>query len=217
MYYRLATDEGKRKKYAYAIGLGGWPREDVSCSKCNREWKKSTIDEFGVSTPVVLSNDNYPDYMWYYITHISEKAKSVMELEGITGFKVEDALIISFDELTEAQKKELRWDGVKVNKIPSNPPHYYKLHVCIGAEYHENSNLVLLESCDDCGYEKYVSKGKEWVDSSEGIFLKKGSLIGYDLFKVKGYGATIFCSEKFVEAYKRHALTGLDFDEIEVI
>ena len=29
MFYRLITDEGKKKRFAYAIGVGDWPQIGV--------------------------------------------------------------------------------------------------------------------------------------------------------------------------------------------
>lgn len=215
-YYRLLTDEGNKKKFAYAIGLSDWPERLISCNVCKRKWKKSLMHEFGTNVLVALSNDNYPDFLWFFIRHVSEKAKNVMETEGITGFKLENAQVLSVDELTDIQKKELRYDGFKIKKIPKDPPKYYKLHVSIGANYHEKSGIILRDSCSECGYEKYVTKGKDWVES-EPTVIQKDSIKGYDLFMAKGYGQTIFCTEKFADVYIKHSLTGLLFDEVEVI
>lgn len=164
-----------------------------------------------------MSNDFYPDFLWYFIDHISGKAKNVLETERITGYQLEKAHIVSVNDLTDMQKRELRHDGFKVNKIPPDPPEYYKLHVSLGAEFHEKSNIILVESCDECGYEKYITKGKDWVESSDGIILRKDSLNGSDLFLAKGYGFSVYCTERFVEVYNKHELTGLLFREIEVL
>lgn len=216
MMYLLLTDEGRKKKYAYAIDLNDWPKELIICPKCRREWEKTLVHEYGIDIPVVLSNDHYPDFLYHYINHISVKAKDVMQNEGIKGYTLEKAHILSVNDLAEEQIKELRYDGVKIKKIPVDPPPYYKMHVEMGGEYHDKSNIILLESCSECGYERYVTPGKEWVDTGE-FFLSLDSLKGYDLFRVKGYGFNIFCTEKFREVYQKHALTGLLFKEVQVL
>ncbi|AFL99850.1 MULTISPECIES: double-CXXCG motif protein [Desulfitobacterium] len=216
-YYCLEIDEGNKKKYAYGLSVTEWPRKWILCSKCQREWKKSVMHDFGTDTPIVLSNDNYPDFLWFYINHISEKAKDVLEREKITGYRLEKAPVLSFNDLTDMQLKELRRHGTRVNKIPTVPPAYYKLHVDVCAELYRKSNIILLDSCSECGYETYLAESKERIESRDSLFLRGESLNGIDLFRAKGYGVNIYCSERFVEAYQRHELTGLMFTEIVVL
>lgn len=216
MFYYISTDEGIKKKFAYAIGVTEWPQKAISCPKCKREWQKSLMYELSTDIPVVLSNDNYPDFLWYYIDHISENAKNVLEFEKITGYMLEKANVLSVSKLSKDQIKELRNDGFKVNKIPENPPIYYKLHVSLGAEYHEKSNVVLKENCDYCGYEFYGIKDSE-PHIEKSFVLKKNSWNGKDLFIAKGYGHIIFCTEHFKEVYYKNNLSGLCFTEIEVL
>ncbi|MEA5023429.1 MAG: double-CXXCG motif protein [Desulfitobacterium hafniense] len=175
------------------------------------------MHEKGQYIPLALSNDYYPDFLWYYIRHISEKAKIVMESERITGYGLERAHIVSVRDLTEQQKKELRHDGIKINRIAADPPAYYKLHVELGAEFHEKAQIILRENCSECGYEDYITLGKDWVDSEKGIFIRKDSWNGKDLFLCKGYGLHIFCTERFADVYHSNGLTGLEFDEVEVL
>jgi hypothetical protein len=77
------------------------------------------------------------------------------------------------------------------------------------------SGIVLVEECEVCGYEKYRPKEKN--NFLPQLYLKNGSWDGSDLFRVKEFPAVVFCSERFVEIYKKHTLTGLLFDEIEMI
>jgi len=125
--------------------------------------------------------------------------------------------ILSGSSLTIEQKKSLRDDGFNLKKIPLDPARFYKMHVSLEAVYHKNSNIILLENCDQCGYERYVTIGKEWVDSEQPCILSADSLNGRDLFLAKGYGVSIFCSQRFVDVYNKYKLTGLLFEPVQVI
>lgn len=216
-YYCLEIDEGEKEPYAYGASVGEWPRKEIHCPLCQREWKKSTMYDWGTDTPIVLSNDNYPDFLWFYINHISGKAKDVLEREKITGYSLEKAHVLSVRDLSDLQLKELRRQGIRIHKIPTEPPVYHKLHVAVSAEFYKKSNVILLDRCPECGYETYSAESKERIEARDYLYLREESLKGADLFRAKGYGVTVYCSERFVEVYKRNELTGLTFTEIEVL
>ena len=123
--------------------------------------------------------------------------------------------MISGNELTEGQKKTLRLDGINIKKIATNPPKYFKLHVAIGADLHEDSNRIRTDYCEVCGYESYIQKGENPYLYDHAV-LRMDSLAGTDLFKSIGYGDTVFCSERFRQIYDKYKMTGLFFTEIEV-
>ena len=215
MIYKISTDEGKRKKYAYAVCERGTYLRRVECPNCGM-WVENFSHKFGINESVALTNEYYPDFMYYTINLISEKAKEALEKEKITGWEPELINILSAEELTKEEKRDLREGGVNIKRVPINPPVYYKLHVSIGADYHEKSGIEFGEKCNICGRQKRtVSEAVGGMIAPR--ILKKESLNGNDLFRSIGYGNTVFCTERFKEVYEEYGLTGLEFDDVKLL
>lgn len=216
MIYYLGADEGRRKKYAYGVDVADKTYERIICAKCNIDFIRNISLTIGLNEPIVLTNDYYPDFMWYSTFLVSEKTKEVFELEKITGYELEEANIISANELTLEEKRELKEDAVNVKKVAVNPPKYYKLHVSIGATYHEKSGVIFRGKCDECGYEDYTVVNPDNYNIPYHI-VKKESLNGNDLFRSIGFGRAVFCTERFKEICEKHKLTGFLFKDAEAL
>lgn len=208
-YYYLSTDEGKRKKFAY--GIGDFPSEKISCDVCGRNYSRSLVTKRNLPYEMYLSNGYYPDFLWEYYRFISERAKQILFEEKVTGYILEGVTMRSFSDLSVEEIKELKRDRFKVDRIPLNPPQYYRLFIKYIAKMHKESNYILLESCDACGYTHYGTKVRE----DERIIIDESTLNGDDFFLLEGRGSVIYCTERFVDIYNKHNLTGLDFDEVE--
>lgn len=212
-FYRLSTDEGKQKKFAYGIGLDEYPQRLITCDICGREWKKGMLLDEDTLLSICLSNEFYPDFL-NVISHtlVSEKAKDVLAQETITGYKLGIIDIIPRDEIPPAKTKKLRQSGYNVKKISNNPPNYYRLFAERSAELHIKSEVFFEQECTACGYRKFVK-----TDPFKQEYIRKDSWNGSDLFMVKEFGAVIYCTERFVETYQKHNLTGLLFRRVESI
>jgi hypothetical protein len=214
----MVSDSGKRKKFAYAVCISNEVWSDVDCKICGRKWRQMLHYEKGDKGSVMISNKPLPDFMFYYVMLISEKVKDIFIEEGITGFELEKVLVKSFDKLTEEEETYCKEMKYKQKDFLLNSPDYYKLFVSnIGAEPHEKLGLKLVGNCDSCGYEKY-----EFNEPFTGILtpmiIKKESInTDYDIFKVRGSGLTMYCTEKIKNIYEKHKFTGIDFREIELL
>ena len=212
-FYKIYTDEGKKKKYAFGILVSEYPYKKINCDTCGKEWRKELLLDENSSLQICLSSINYPDFasIIYHVI-ISEKAKEAIMYENITGYQLGTLTIVSKDEISPERIKQLREKEYKVQNISSNPPNYYRLFVERSAELHPKSE-VFFEECDVCGYRKYASH----KDPFRAEYIKKDSWNGSDLFMVKEFGAVIYCTERFVEVYQKHKLTGLLFKKVESI
>ncbi len=216
MFYRISNDEGLRKKYTNAFLLGECEESVGACLKCGYEVECS-LNPCNTN-PMVLIKENYADFIPYYVSFniVSMRFKEIAEHEGLVGLTFERAEIISADDMSESDKRELRTDGVPLKKAP---PEYYKLNVKYGAVYHERSKIIVKSFCDKCGTKIYATKGHDWVESGEEYpdILDAKSIRGYDIFMAEGYGITHFCTERFYSVYKKYNLTGLLFTPIDVL
>ncbi|MPW26724.1 hypothetical protein GC105_13100 [Alkalibaculum sp. M08DMB] len=215
-FYRIYTDEGKRKKYSYGIIMNDNEFKKVECPVCNRTWEYDPLLDSDNKLKVVLGNSNYADFiMALYFELISQKSLNILLKENTTGWTYEEINTMSKEELTDEQVKDFKEEyGIKALKsIPNNPPIYYKILAKKTAKLHPRSRVILIGKCDVCGYEEYDKEGS-YFDPD---YIEKDSWNGDDIFGVKEYGTTMFCSERFVEIYHKHSLTGLGFDRIEAI
>jgi predicted Zn-ribbon and HTH transcriptional regulator len=211
-FYRLSTDEGKKKKYAFGILISDYPSKTIKCPSCHREWRKELLLEKETNLTICLSNSYYADFSGVvYHTLISEKAKDIFYDTQIKGYTLGEMEILKKEEVPQETIKELRDEGYKVKNISDNPPRYYRLFVEIGARLHPKSEVIPNGYCKDCGYEDYVTKGEDYVDPFHPLYIKHDSWNGNDLFMVKELGGAIFCSQRFVDIYTETKLTGLLF------
>jgi len=162
---------------------------------------------------IALTNSYYPDFVYFlYYILVSSKAKDVLLSENITGYHLEDINVVAKSNIAPAKIKELRDMGYKVNNISDDPPSYNKLVANRSARLHQMSNVVKV-NCDICGFEGYQMMVMEDIFKPETI--KEESWNGDDIFMVEEFCSVVYCTEKFVEVYKKHELTGLIFKEVE--
>lgn len=218
MYYCIRNDEGKFKKFSCGIEMGTeLTFIKVDCDCCKRTWNKVISNNDKRKATYVFSNQYFPDFMYAAEGMlVSSKAKEILEIHQIRQLHMQEVKALSLDELSAVQKKVLRDEyGINLNHISSSPPTYFSLDVSHGATYHKNSNLVEVDHCDCCGHGHYVTNGLDWV---EGVpILSRESLMNYDIFMAKGYGASLFTNARFKWVYDQYNLTGLIFEEISAI
>lgn len=211
-FYKIIIDEGRRKKYSAGIMLDESKNKNIQCNSCGREWEKEALLDNEVFFNIALTNSNYPDFVYFlYYILVSNKVKDVFLSENIKGYHLEDINVVSKSSIAPSKIKELRDMGYKVNNIPNNPPSYYKLVANRSAGLCQHSNVVLEVNCDICGFEGYEVIG----DIFQPKCIKKESWNGDDIFMVKEFCSVEYCSEKIVEVYKKHELTGLTFQKVD--
>lgn len=214
MFFRFSIDLGKR--FAGGVIIGNYPSKKINCSVCRREWVKDLLLDEQVQLTIALSGSRFPDFLGCVYTElISEKVREVFIKKNITRYHLGEIQILSANTISLKDKKELRRDGLQIKNIAVEPPNYYRLFIDGKAELHEKSGIVLVEKCEVCGYQKYRPKDKNNFFPT--LYLKDGSWDGSDLFRVKEFPAVVFCSERFVEIYKKNNLTGLLFDKVDII
>lgn len=211
----MLSDPGKRRRFAYAISISDNYWQDIDCKTCGRNWRKAIHYERNDESPAIITNKPLPDFMFYYVMLISEKTKNVLEEEGIKEYELEKAVVKSMDNLTKEEEIFCKEAKYKAKDFLINPPNYYKIFIPhIGAESHEKMGLKLLGKCDFCGYEEY-----EFEEESNGRYMtiKKETINpNYDIFRVRG-SLIEYCTERFKNIYEKHKLTGIDFEEVELL
>ncbi|MCD1261362.1 hypothetical protein B5M42_021405 [Paenibacillus athensensis] len=211
-FFNLYADEGKRKKFAHGIETDvGAPCETVNCSDCGRQWNKAR--EFSNLT-IVLTNDNYPDFMRLSGTEkvLSLKAADILKMENVTGYCLKEMTTASPKNTPIDFQKLLRSAGENIKKMPENPPKYFYWDIAGNAELHEQSGLEIT-NCSTCGYVDVVTPGYSYVKPDHPKILDRNTWDGKDLFRLK-HVSRYCCSERFYEIYHKHQLTGLEFREI---
>ncbi len=216
--YKMISDSGKRRRFAYAISISREFWLDINCNVCGRQWREILHRTKNDKSPVIIANKLISDFMFYYVMLISEKAKNTFEEEGITGYELEKAVVKSADNLTEEEEIYCKEEGYKLKNFIVNPPDYYKIFVPnIGAEPHEKLGLKLVGKCDSYGYEDYMFN-EQFTNTITPVIIKKESInFDYDIFRVRGAGLGMYCTEKVKIIYEKHKLTGLNFEEVELL
>lgn len=215
--YKMTSDPGKRRRFAYAIETIDDGFIDLNCNICKKEGKGLPFKKKNRNVPLIISNKPLPDFMFYYITLISERVKNIFEEEGITGYELEKAIIKSTDNLTEDEELYFKENRYKQKDFLVNPPDYYKMFIPkFGAEPHESLGVKLISKCNACGYENYELDTPYAGILSPMILKKESIIISNDLFTVKAYGGE-YCTERFKNIYDKHKLTGLNFEEVELL
>jgi hypothetical protein len=211
----MSSDPGKRRRFAYAISISDDYWIDIDCKVCGRKWRTIIHYKRNNESPIIIANKPLPDFMFYYVMLISEKAKKIFEEEGIREYELEKAVVRSMDNLTKEEEIFCKEEKYKAKDFLINPPNYYKIFIPnISAEPHEKMGLKLLGKCDFCGYEKY-----SFEEESNGIdmTIKEETIKpSYDIFRVRG-SLLMYCTERFKNIYEKHKLTGIDFEEVELL
>jgi hypothetical protein len=149
VFYHVRFIEGKRKKYAEVVPLEKWPEETIFCAKCGKTWRKNLYNVYGTELKLALSNENYADFLWFHIPLVSEKTRTVLESENVSGCSFERIKIVSVNEMTEFQKKEWRNYSGSIKRFAVNPPTYNKLFVDLGAYPHQKVDISVEEYCEE--------------------------------------------------------------------
>lgn len=217
VFYRLEIEEGRRKKYAWAFPVYGYPTKNVECECCQRQWKdfRPIYDE-KLGFPISLTNEYFADVAsCEAMTMVNEKVKQLIEFNNIKSVTFSELPIITQDELSNEEKKKLRDDGYNVKKLSNVKPKYYMLYPEIGACLHEDSNVYWVDEgeyiCKHCGY----GIGYKQKDYFAHEYIQLDSWKGNDLFKVREFAGAIYCTEKFKKLCEDAELTGIVFSEIE--
>jgi len=168
-----------------------------------------------------MNNDYYADFLASSIIGngiVSEKAMIVLKENFGNTIDFGNIEMISYRDLDEAFLRKVRdYSGNKAAKqIANDPPQYYRLILNVGASLNlQLTNMELSLDCLKCGRKEYgavAGSREDWWNNTPHII--ESSWKGYDLFHVEGKGNTVFCTERFIEVYKHHALTGLEFEQV---
>jgi hypothetical protein len=212
--YSILSDEGKTKKYAYAIWVENVPYRTISCDICKNKFQVNSLFDPEVIPKIVLKNNHYADFLWDYVMLTSEKVVEIFRKSDVTGCLLRNIDILPSSKLTKEQIKTLRADSVNVGKLSDEEVKYFRMFTDSTAEFHESCGMYLKEFCPLCGYRKYESKGKEYP-SIDKIVIKKETIPNKDLFGAGGTG--LYCSDRFKLIYEEKTLNGLIFSQVETV
>ncbi len=215
-FYKMLSDEGKRKKYAWAFPAYGYPTKTISCNQCHRVWNSfAPIFENKLAFPILLTNEHFADMTsCEAMLMANEKVKQIIQSNNIKTVTFSEMPVILQDELSYEQKKELRDKGYNVTKISNIKERYYMIYTEIGAKLHKDSNFEWIEEgedvCKHCGY-GVGYKPKDYFDP---YYIELDSWNGDDIFRVEELTGTKICTEKFMSLCKENNVTGILFEEI---
>ncbi len=216
-FYKLFTDEGKRKKYAWAFPAFGYPTEEINCNVCGRKWNSfKKIFEQHLSYPIVFTNDNFTDFISCEADYmVSQEVKEWFEEINVKNVRFAEMSVISKSEMDTIYIKQARDKGYNVNRFHDIKPRYYRLGSYIGAELHKDSKVVWVDKGDDicphCGY----GVGYRPLEYFAPDYILFDSWNGSDLFKVQEYAGTLFCTEKLKLLIEEKEFKGILFEEIQ--
>ena len=211
-FYKYSIDEGRRKKYAYGIGVQILQKYDeMQCNACGRNLRKSVKVE---NPYVVLTSEHYPDFMYSDVGRlISAKAREVLIKENVSGCTLSEIITVAPKETPAAFQKLLKEAGENVKRMPENPPKYYKFHESAWVPFHEKSQLEVHSGCSVCGYPSIAtSPGEPFVKFGHPVYMDQKEWDGSDFFSITQVGTSV-CSERFYDIYHEHQLTGLVFEQ----
>ncbi|MCD9024486.1 hypothetical protein [Cohnella silvisoli] len=217
-FYEISSDNRKKGEWAYGIIIGDYPKVMIDCSVCGRNWRKEKLLDKNSDITVALVNDNFADFAdVIYHKLIKSEALELLQNNEIKGISAGHINIMLHDELSLDALQTLKKKGCKINLISDSVPQYYRLFANVGISLHERSEIELLDFCDACGYKKFITPNLSYLDPSAPIYFARETWNGDDLFMTEELGASLFCSEKFVQVYKENNLTGLKFSKIEFL
>jgi len=214
-FYCLKIDEGK-KKYTYAFPTFGYPTKLIQCQTCNRVWNSfENIVRYNLSFPITFVNDNFAEFISCEgCIMVSEKAKKVIEMAGICSPIFTEMPVITKNNIPEDMLKERSKRGYDINKFLNKKPVYYMISADVGANLHYDSHVVWKDYgediCQYCGY----GIGYKQQDLFAPYYIELSSWKKTDLFKVKEFGWTLFCTERFKELCIEQNLNGIKFQEV---
>ena len=218
-FYAICDDEGKgkRKKYAWAFPVYGYPTKKIVCERCNRQWNDfRPIYEERLGVPIALTNEYFADIAGCEaMTMVNEKVKLLIESNSIQSVTFSKMPVITQDKLSNEEKKKLRDEGYNVKNLSNINTQYYMLYPEIGANLHESSNFKWVDEgeyvCKHCGY----GVGYELGDYLAPYYIKESSWNGTDIFRIEELMGSIFCTEKVKKLFVENDVSGVLFKEIE--
>ncbi|MDQ0917038.1 hypothetical protein [Paenibacillus sp. V4I5] len=213
-FYSFSSDEGKKKKFATGVKVVLRPPsfEDIHCSDCGIHWRKTVNSEEG-KAQFVLTNNHYADFLYSSDgLLISERAIEVFDLEGISGYSKTEIIVSSPKETPAEFQRLLRLAGENVKKMPENPPQYYMVMINGLISLHQEQNLKFIH-CNKCGLVRAVSPGSSFINTDHNLIIDASSWRCEDIMNTN-YPARNVCTERFIEIYHKHELTGLIFSDL---
>ncbi len=105
-FYRLTTDIGKRKRFAYGISFGDYPSKEIHCNSCGRKWNKNMLLDEDLTHMIVFSNSYFPDISDYGIQQlVSDKVKDIFAEEQLKGYHLSENIHIKSQSDIPLEKK----------------------------------------------------------------------------------------------------------------
>jgi len=222
--YRIAIDWGKRKRFACGCLERVHHTQGVPCVACGEEQYTPDYNHLfenkGWDTKMFLDSGYYADFINSQIkVVVSEKAKKMLTENFGNAVDFGDIEMVSFRDLTTEKAKEIRdYSGsAALKKIPDDPPQYFRLLLKQGADLDfQRTNIELAVDCPKCGLKRYQTPGLTYVGENMPHIIES-TWKGCDIFYVEGLGNRMFCTERFVGIYNQNELTGLEFEQVEVV
>jgi len=223
IFYRVSIDVGKRKKFACGCLAEIINYEKSPCPACSIEVVTPNLFEMfedkAFNIKMHMDRDYYADFMCSQIRDIvSERAKEMLSDNFSNSVDFASIGMVSLRDLSPSFLKYYRdrYGSKEVKRIPDDPPQYHRLLLKQGADLDfKKSNIQLIFECSTCGRKKYDIPYSHYKDDGFAlIYLIESTWNGRDIFYVEGMGNTVFCTERFIEVYSQHELTGLEFAQI---
>ncbi len=216
-FFRMFSDEGRKKRVAWAFPVYGYPSRKIVCERCNRQWNDfSHIYKERLGFPISLTNEYFADIATCEAMPMAnEKVKRLIETYNIQSVIFSEMPVVTQDELSNEEKKKLREEGYNVKTLSNIKPQYYMLYPEIGANLHENSNFKWVDEgeyvCKHCGY----GVGYKLNDYLAPYYIKESSWNGTDIFRIEELMGSIICTEKVKNLFVENDVSGVLFKEIE--
>jgi len=186
-YYEITSKTGKGR-YVFAPGLSKSSRIVKTCKRCGG------VDIEIVETPMKITIEGkgkFPDILEcgeYPFLIVSKKVVDLLEISSITGFDYQTVQLLT-------NKGDL---------ISNVNEGYFKIEVMNELEMDLGKmGIEIIDICPLCSKIRYSKRTWEFGD----ILLKQG--YGYlpDLFTLKHFPRTYFCSRKVLELVFKNKLT----------
>ena len=233
-YYHVSVDLGKRKRFSWGDHKELINFKRIVCTICgygqlitadpNQKDPKDPdlkFDDKAWNMEIYMHRNHFADFALLGIrTIVSEKARTVLLENFNNAVDFGDLKMISLRDFTEQEKKELRGriGSAWVNRIANDPPQYFRLLLKQGMDLDfKKSKVKLVLDCPECGCKFYKEPRIKLIRKEISFptrYLIESTWKGYDIFYAEGRGFTMFCTERFIEAYEQAELTGLLFDQI---
>ena len=223
-FYKARNDLGKRKRFSRGVIVGEFESTLTRCSECGITWSMPGFgrwfNDMTYNLRIYMDRDHHPDFSGvsgYPI--VSTAAKTMLAETFSNAVDFCDIEMVPAESLPEELKKEIRTrnGSRELKNISNTPPQYHRLLLKHGIEAdYQKSNIELAVDCAMCGFKRYVTTGSSYI-RDEPMYLIESTWKGYGVFNVECRGNHLFCTEKFVETYKQNKLTGLEFEQVQLV